>query len=104
MGASMSLQRTIQLSDEVARAYYRVQATPAPNDEDDLLGGSDLHTEGDRQPSGKTGSGKSHALAGVPKEYHEWVQLFIEEVTARAIPKHQPWDHEVELLPGKEPS
>ena len=31
------------------------------------------------------------------------MQLFVEEITAKALPKHQPWDHEIKLKPGKEP-
>ena len=35
----------------------------------------------------------------------KWKQLFQEGTTARtALPKHQPWDHEIELEPGKEPT
>ena len=40
----------------------------------------------------------------IPKEYLRYIQLFQEEVDAKALPKHQPWDHEIELEPGKEPT
>ena len=39
----------------------------------------------------------------IPKEYLRYMQLFQEEVDAKALPKYQPWDHEIELEPGKEP-
>ena len=40
----------------------------------------------------------------IPKEYNRWKQLFVEETTANALPKHQTWDHEIELEPGKAPT
>ena len=39
----------------------------------------------------------------IPQEYHEWSQFFENVVNARALPKHQPWDHEIKLLPGTTP-
>ncbi len=34
----------------------------------------------------------------------KFAALFKEETTAKALPKHQSWDHEVELEPGKAPT
>ena len=44
------------------------------------------------------------APSGIPREYEKWAHLFEEETTAKALPRHQPWDHEIELEPGKEPT
>ena len=38
----------------------------------------------------------------IPGEYKEFESLFQEETTTAALPKHQPWDHEIKLQPGKE--
>ena len=39
--------------------------------------------------------------SGIPRIYYKWAHLFEEETTAKALPKHQPWDHEIELETGK---
>ena len=44
------------------------------------------------------------APSDIPHDYDKWAHLFEEETDARALPKHQPWDHEIELEPGKEPT
>ncbi|KAI6789405.1 hypothetical protein KC331_g215 [Hortaea werneckii] len=45
----------------------------------------------------------THASSGLPKEYHKWKRLFEEEKGLNALPRHQPWDHKIELKPGAEP-
>ena len=40
----------------------------------------------------------------IPQAYKKWEYLFQEEETARALPIHQPWDHEIRLEPGKQPT
>ena len=40
----------------------------------------------------------------VPHIYRNWRHLFREEATAAALPKHQPWNHEIKLEPGKQPT
>ena len=40
----------------------------------------------------------------IPKEYKRYASLFREEVTAKALPMHQPWDHEILPGNGKEPT
>lgn len=37
------------------------------------------------------------------KYYREFMGLFDEELTELALPKHQSWDHKIELKPGSEP-
>ncbi|HEY9845636.1 MAG TPA: retropepsin-like aspartic protease/reverse transcriptase, partial [Candidatus Caenarcaniphilales bacterium] len=39
----------------------------------------------------------------LPKEYQKWAWLLKEETGANALPKHQPWDHEIKLEDGKKP-
>ena len=46
----------------------------------------------------------SHAPLEIPREYQQWKRLFEEEEGKEALPKHQPWDHEIKLLPGKQPT
>ena len=40
----------------------------------------------------------------LPSEYAEYGTLFKEEDPDEALPKHQPWDHEIKLIPGKTPT
>ena len=46
----------------------------------------------------------SRAPSVIPEIYKEFELLFREETTAKALPRHQPWDHKIELEPGKEPT
>lgn len=46
----------------------------------------------------------SHVPSEFPEEYKEYNTLFQEELTAKALPKHQTWDHEIILEPGKQPT
>ena len=46
----------------------------------------------------------SNAPLEIPREYQKWKRLFEEEAGKEALPKHQPWDHEIKLEPGKEPT
>ena len=47
---------------------------------------------------------ESDKLATIPSEYQEWMYLFRKEDTIAALPRHQPWDHEIKLQPGTEPT
>ena len=51
----------------------------------------------------RTKEGKDETL-DIPREYTKWKHLFEEETDAKAMPKHQPWDHEIDLVLGKEPT
>jgi len=42
------------------------------------------------------------SLKHIPRIYNRWEHLFQEEKTTKALPKHQSWDHEIKLEPGKE--
>jgi transposase InsO family protein len=46
---------------------------------------------------------EKRATPEVPREYDKWSHLFKEETDERALPKHQPWDHEITLQEGKQP-
>lgn len=49
-----------------------------------------------------TSNGGSHAPPDIPKEYTKWKRLFQEEEGLEALPIHQPWDHRINIQPGKE--
>jgi Retroviral aspartyl protease len=40
---------------------------------------------------------------GCPPEYKKFEPLFKEELDIKALPEHQPWDHEIPLEPGAKP-
>jgi transposase InsO family protein len=46
---------------------------------------------------------EKRATPVIPREYEEFRKLFEEELGPEALPKHQKWDHEIKLEPGKEP-
>ena len=57
-------------------------------------------SEGSHVPSETLGKTEGE----IPDEYRAWKDLFREEVTAAVLPIHQPWDHEIKLEPGKQPT
>jgi len=40
----------------------------------------------------------------IPEEYRDLEEVFKEEGDDEALPAHQPWDHEIKLLPGTKPT
>jgi transposase InsO family protein len=46
---------------------------------------------------------EKRATPSIPHEYNEFKKLFEEELGKEALPKHQPWDHEIILEEGKQP-
>ena len=40
----------------------------------------------------------------LPKQYQEYKDVFDEPSDENALPKHQPWDHEIPLEPGTKPA
>jgi transposase InsO family protein len=46
---------------------------------------------------------EKRATPAIPVEYKEFEKLFQEELGLDALPKHQPWDHEIILEEGKTP-
>ena len=49
-------------------------------------------------------TGATSAPPTIPEEYKRWKYLFQEETDATALPRHQPWDHEITLQEGKQPT
>ena len=46
-----------------------------------------------------------YVLKDLPEPYMEYLHLFLEEKDkSKALPKHQPWDHQVPLMEGKQPT
>ncbi|ELR10614.1 hypothetical protein GMDG_04883 [Pseudogymnoascus destructans 20631-21] len=46
---------------------------------------------------------QASSLKQIPVEYKEYKQLFWEGPNEEALPKHQPWDHEIPIMEGKSP-
>lgn len=44
------------------------------------------------------------ATPAIPDVYKQYARMFEEELTAKALPKHKPWDHEIKLQEGKQPT
>jgi len=70
------------------------------------LGHENKVNEGNCEPSKNLEIfGKARgSLKHIPRIYNSWEHLFQEEETAKALPKHQSWDHEIKLELGKEPT
>ena len=52
--------------------------------------------EGSHAPFEIPNKSKSrNALTRILDEYKQWKHLFLKEVTTKALPKHQTWDHEI---------
>ena len=89
-----------KLNQETITAMAAVTST-----KDDSRRRSDSVDTSDGQPvnSTRVGRGKDEPLE-IPEDYQQYKELFREELDARALPKHQPWDMEIELEPGREPT
>ena len=46
---------------------------------------------------------QASVLKGIPAAYKEYESLFREDLSNKALPKHQPWDHTIPLEEGKTP-
>ena len=40
-------------------------------------------------------------LLEIPPEFRQYSKVFLDE-EAQRLPKHQPWDHKIDLIPGME--
>ncbi|CAA77891.1 Reverse Transcriptase, partial [Cladosporium fulvum T-1 virus] len=97
------------LADEARKQLNRIQLAPTRRTEEPPSTGTDTGVG----PPGHevTGSDGSNAPSkdtniselSIPKEYRKWSRLFEEERGKDALPKHQPWDHKINIQPGKEP-
>jgi len=43
--------------------------------------------------------GEEHKTTEIPPEFHKYAKVFSDE-EAQRLPKHQPWDHKIDLQPG----
>jgi transposase InsO family protein len=57
-----------------------------------------------QEPPDITETLEKRVTPDIPAEYREFEKLFQEELGAEALPKHQPWDHEIILEEGKQPT
>jgi RNase H-like domain found in reverse transcriptase/Reverse transcriptase (RNA-dependent DNA polymerase)/Integrase zinc binding domain/Aspartyl protease/Chromo (CHRromatin Organisation MOdifier) domain len=74
-----------------------------PNSESPEMRSNRVSTSLGRKGYHDDGKGR-HEPLDIPEQYKKWEHLFQEEMTIAALPKHQPWDHEIELMPGKQPT
>ena len=57
----------------------------------------------DAKPVGQQHEVSALAELTIPAEYAEFEAMFMEPAIEDALPKHQPWDHKIPLMPGKNP-
>jgi len=43
--------------------------------------------------------GEEHKAIDIPPEFRKYAKVFLDE-EAQRLPKHQPWDHKIDLQPG----
>ena len=101
--SSVRIHRQRLMVHEKSSGRTTVDCIAIISTQDNLKRGSDS-MDTDKRSAGQQHErkkGKDVPL-DIPKEYLRYIQLFQEEVDAKALPKHQPWDHEIELEPGKE--
>ncbi|SLM39538.1 pol protein [Lasallia pustulata] len=72
------------------------QANPTINWEDGTV-------QIDTKPAGQRHKVSALAELTIPAEYAEFEAMFTKPAIEDALPKHQPWDHEIPLMPGKNP-
>ena len=51
----------------------------------------------------RNSNSSTEQVSEYPREYQQWSKLFEERNATDALPKHEPWDHEIPLIPGKTP-
>ncbi|SLM33361.1 Ribonuclease H-like domain [Lasallia pustulata] len=57
----------------------------------------------DAKPVGQRHKVSALAELTIPAKYAEFEAMFTEPAIKDALPKHQPWDHKIPLMPGKNP-
>jgi hypothetical protein len=70
----------------------RPNKSPAPTESD----------EGPPEKQVRSSEGSDKTF--VPPRYNKWKHLFEDDKTKGALPKHQPWDHQIPLVEGKQPT
>lgn len=94
--ASKPTQRTLQLVDEKEinniSSHETRQDRAVDSTDADCPTGHQVRVKEDQS-----------APPDIPDEYKSYIELFRDDKTASALPKHKPWDHEIVLQEGKEP-
>lgn len=72
----------------------------APRGEDPPPSYQELCATSDKQED----LAQASVLTQIPAAYKEYEALFREGPRTEALPRHQPWDHEIPIEPGKEPT
>lgn len=88
-------QRTKRLADE--KEINNISSTKTRQDR--AVDRADTNSPPDHKATVKEQS----APPDIPDEYREFEDLFRDEKTAKALPQHQDWDHEIKLEEGKVP-
>lgn len=94
----MPAQRRNALADE--KVITNINASS-----EDVSTRTPLNTP-NRPPARKIGRQRipeKRVTPNIPEAYRAYIEMFIEKEGTGALPKHQPWDHEIELLEGKTP-
>ena len=89
-------------ADEV-REFNLMRDSPPIQEPSEMESLSPATQRGQRGQQGRKQEG-SNAPPNIPREYRKWMRLFEEEDGKEALPKHRPWDHEIKLEPGKQPT
>ena len=97
------LRRQRMAKDEIREFNYTRKRTRSKGKTAEALSPPADTDSGQSGPKEARSNDGGHAPSGLPKEYHQWKRLFEEEEGPNALPKHQPWDHKIQLEPGKEP-
>lgn len=61
-----------------------------------------LDSDIDKFMKGKPSLSRDDSLKRLPEEFHHHAEHFLPK-NADQLPPHRPWDHKIELIPGKEP-
>lgn len=107
LGATAS-QPTHQRSLMVDESNIAIQCNSAERKADSTGSSQDRKpnsADTDKRPTDHEARGKEQsATPEIPEPYKKFEHLFQEVVDEQALPKHQPWDHEIVLQEGKTPT
>ena len=87
-----------RMEDEEASAIKRFRKRDAPR----KIGGRRYAALTTRKTA--TSGKKDSTPSEVPTVYNDWRHLFKEATGRDALPAHKPYDHEIKIMPGKEPT
>jgi len=95
---SRPAQLTMQLADEKEIAI--ISSTKTRRDR--AVDRTDTEDPPDHEVTVK--EKKKSAPPAIPDMYRQYARMFEEELTEKALPEHKPWDHEIKLQEGKQPT